>query len=422
VTTGNKTWDFRQTFSVAGISGSMWRGQYRSRIWSGADNSRTAFKRVVLKPRKIPRKYLGTKKAKYFFVDPFQSPYRTEWVKPPRREVIEDHNYTATGFRVDQQIGMAIKLSTYQGENQQNFPALPADPWTSNHDLELLQKVQSRVVGSSFDPFVFLGTAHQSLGTIAESTVKVANAVRNLRRLRIADAVHDLGLSQRFAGKYKKTLQRHGPDSAWLELQYGWLPLLSDVHDASQCLAHHLNSPRIVRIDVERNLGSEQHPLLYNINDTNNRYQYQGVRISRGKRLIAYFKEGTVPSMGQVLNPLSLGWELLPWSFVADWFIPIETYLAARGVTPALSKSKVVVCSRFVGRFSGRPVGINGWIVHPLYTGRSVTERWSFSRTVTNGAAYLLHNPVMKPFSAVPSWARAENALALVVGVFKRKL
>jgi hypothetical protein len=64
-----------------------------------------------------------------------------------------------------------------------------------------------------------------------------------------------------------------------------------------------------------------------------------------------------------LLDPLSVAWELLPWSFVIDWFIPIGAYLDVLNGIPALK-------GRFLTTEVIRRVGIQGvpGVKSPWYT------------------------------------------------------
>lgn len=112
------------------------------------------------------------------------------------------------------------------------------------------------------------------------------------------------------------------PFSLWLELQYGWLPLLSDVHGA----VHEIMDKPPTRVTVRGKasdtwydkslctLGKTTHPVYID-------------RITKGVHhlnLRLDYEEGNAAarqaaSLG-LTNPADLAWELLPFSFVVDWF------------------------------------------------------------------------------------------------------
>jgi hypothetical protein len=51
-------------------------------------------------------------------------------------------------------------------------------------------------------------------------------------------------------------------------------------------------------------------------------------------------------------NPLNVAWELVPFSFVVDWFIPIGSFFD--GLVPPQGVSRVKGVSSYRGEFEGR--------------------------------------------------------------------
>jgi len=117
--------------------------------------------------------------------------------------------------------------------------------------------------------------------------------------------------------------------SSWLQVQYGWNPLMSDLNSACQGLdqAGGVIPPQFdvrgVRtsqdfFELSRGgqFGSSQRlgvKARY-ITDVNLTYQM-------GTPLAALFS-----SLG-LINPLEILWEKLPYSFVVDWFLPVGSWL-----------------------------------------------------------------------------------------------
>jgi hypothetical protein len=123
--------------------------------------------------------------------------------------------------------------------------------------------------------------------------------------------------------------------NAWLELQYGWKPLMSDLFGASQELsnkgaqgqhytAHVKGHSRTKTLDVVRvDFGVGTNGLVGQ--DISIMYQFDStVRLwyNLNSPTLATFS-----SLG-LTNPLELVWEKLPYSFVVDWFLPIGNWLS----------------------------------------------------------------------------------------------
>lgn len=115
----------------------------------------------------------------------------------------------------------------------------------------------------------------------------------------------------------------------WLELQYGWKPLLQDVEGAAKSLAY-LNAGTLM-VQTVRSTKSKTTTESGNltvvgypagswtcITKTEIRF---GMRFKVGEPLDAFLAQ-----IG-FNNPISLAWEIIPYSFVVDWFLPIGEYL-----------------------------------------------------------------------------------------------
>jgi hypothetical protein len=131
--------------------------------------------------------------------------------------------------------------------------------------------------------------------------------------------------------KVSSVLHRFHPKqwgNTWLEWQYGVRPLLSDVYNsANQILTGQRNGVTHIvgkskdvfdwrkEVDVEGTAKERMHILQ------STRYKiHANFQIPESRWLeLAGFTS---------LNPAALAWELLPYSFVADWFLDIGQYLA----------------------------------------------------------------------------------------------
>jgi len=298
----------------------------------------------------------------------------------------------------------------------------PSAAIIANNEIHAIMKLRKRIEGSEFDASIFLGTAHQSLRTIAEGATQIYEAYRNVRKGRFKQAKRILTKRitvwhphiddsiQRFvkysvpAARRENSIRIH-KDAAknWLALQYGWLPLLNDVFDAAESLANHLYAP----LHYQRSASFEysQHDILVS-------GQIKYTRKNNYKtRYTAYYSEtASWAKQSGLQNPENLAWELLPWSFVADWFIPVGDYLEARAFSQRMTGTfvKSTLKDKWCGSTQG--TGISGFkfIVPDMAYNHSVT----LTRTVSSTLDVPL--PHFKPLDSVPSWRRCANALALL--------
>lgn len=160
----------------------------------------------------------------------------------------------------------------------------------------------------------------------------------------IADRTHQVRDFLSWAhGDRKGSRGRRTPDQvqkAWLEVQYGWLPLLNDLSGALSALAGNLNKEVVV---AKASAASEETKVNKTF-ATGTGYPTIAWEKSRAiirnrsacvvklKGLLNSRAAATAASLG-LTNPLELAWELIPYSFVVDWFVPIGNTLSAIDAT-----------------------------------------------------------------------------------------
>jgi hypothetical protein len=287
--------------------------------------------------------------------------------------------------------------------------------WNANDDIALVGKLRERIVGSDFDMGVFLGEGKEALSLIAHTAIKTREYLSALRRADIPKIAKALGLGVGNVRRNITPLKGRNSSSqalaeANLSIQYGWMPLLKDAEGAAQALAQQLNHPAVqtYRVRVKRPLTGT--PLANFIGG----YSYRGEVLGQ---LIARLTEVNVPGINGLIDPSSVAWELTPWSFVADWFIPIGSYLQARSVSNFTTGTYVKTLFHREA-FWGNNADIRNPLREVLQMASGGAVRIKVNRTLMSSLEIPL--PSFKPLSKVPSWKRAANAVSLLVTSFNR--
>lgn len=210
-------------------------------------------------------------------------------------------------------------------------PMEPPSIWTANNDLELAKKVRNRIVGNDFDASAFLGeSVPQAARMIGDAAHRIARGLTYARHGNMFAAARAL-MGKRFRS-WSKT---HPAAKTWLELQYGWIPLLDDAKEGAEFLAHHFNVPQQTSFTVTRRRTGPI-PVMnggYGI--------FRNGGYTHSKRVKVILKEVNVTALAGLTNPSTLAWELLPYSFVIDWFIPIGNWLQARQLESGIKATYV---------------------------------------------------------------------------------
>lgn len=219
---------------------------------------------------------------------------------------------------------------SFNGLYLESVPAVPTD-FINRLNTKALLKLKNESVNLS-QAFVERG---QTVSLVAENLQRLRYAVKAVRRL-------DADAALRALGARGKRHNAKSPFELWLEIQYGWKPLLSDCHGAVKAL-----SDREHQRDEYRTTVKSTYRMDDNVTSVLPDYQcnsWPKVR-ARKERIIHhkgwirldYVKNDntllpTVSALG-LTNPLELVWEELPFSFVVDWFLPIGSYLSTFDAT-----------------------------------------------------------------------------------------
>ena len=168
---------------------------------------------------------------------------------------------------------------------------------------------------------VSIAEARKTGDLILSTATRIDRAYRALRRLDFREVSRQLDISPEQVHK------------TWLEYRYGWLPLLMDVKGSAELLAqHHLG--RAEDFVVNATLRSEN-TLARQINPTG-AGTWGSVAIAKGSctvrvKLRCRIDNTAVAAFQQMglVNPALVAWELVPYSFVFDWFISVGDWLTA---------------------------------------------------------------------------------------------
>lgn len=213
------------------------------------------------------------------------------------------------------------RISNIEFRNRVQSPiSLPNDLTVKD---EAWSKLRQKIMDQDINVGVVLAEANKTSDLIYDTARRIALAIRALRkgdmvglkrhipmlnRGHLKDLARDLKLTKRDIHSY------------WLELQYGWKPLLMDVHGGAVALA----KTNVPGRDVIHVSASSHRTIVSTFGRDN--LGLRGSITHTGKCWLTYKirNDGLVAAnrLG-LLNPALIAWELVPFSFVADWFVNI---------------------------------------------------------------------------------------------------
>lgn len=162
-----------------------------------------------------------------------------------------------------------------------------------------------------------LATRKQAYSMMLHRISTLTTAARRLRRGDIPGFCRALGTTERRSRSRSKKLA-----DTWLEYHFGWEPLLGDIYTA--CKISQADFP------VGRTRARATEDVFESVK------QSSSWRANTGRVSVLLQGEYTVENPDKyllnqlgIINPVGLAWELVPFSFVVDWFIPIGQFLGS---------------------------------------------------------------------------------------------
>lgn len=115
--------------------------------------------------------------------------------------------------------------------------------------------------------------------------------------------------------------RRDGPKAVanlWLEYHFGWEPLVQDIYQAVQVLS---SNPPPIRVKATGKYSAQV------AGDYHNRNRVYTARALVSANVFVSNPNLALANQLGIINPATVAWELVPFSFVVDWFIPVGRLL-----------------------------------------------------------------------------------------------
>lgn len=177
----------------------------------------------------------------------------------------------------------------------------------------------------------------ENLATAGQTARMFAGASKNLADF-LQSVYRDRSMRPYLLKSWRQISREGVPKSIsdkYLEYVYGWKPLMQDVFSLSKLLKDH--SARSLLLHGEgkaRRTEPTKSSGFYAGSYNYGAYLDQGeedatVRCSIWAQIDPNWTGARALNQLGLLNPLSLVWEIMPWSFVVDWMVPIGPVLSA---------------------------------------------------------------------------------------------
>jgi hypothetical protein len=313
--------------------------------------------------------------------------------------VVPVYYYLGGQYRVDMKTSDACYVPSPSGSVDFDTQGWYSGQERNDLEEDAKKKCLAKARDMQVNVAVMLGEGRQTISMLADTARTLGNAYRNFRRGRFNRAAKELGIK-----KPQGTSANH-----WLAYQYGWMPLLSDAKGLYVLNAQGLISPtRKHRFTAKASTkkskrvkwtadgqGASNLPggKTEFVSDTE-------MKATAGLLLEYTSSHSGLNSVGLGrYDPLLTAWELVPFSFVFDWFIDIGGYLQALSSLDGLAVLAGFESSSVANYGNATMVipGTSGWhgSVAP-----SAIYRWRSYRRVDFTGSVSLRTPLWDGFNA----------------------
>jgi len=246
---------------------------------------------------------------------------------------------------------------------------------------EVISQISERAVNLANNA----GEIRQTSGMLRQRSMQLLRFISALLNRQYRKAAQIAGLTHvPGAGR------RRGLANLWLEWSFGWKPLIMDVLGAYDAVQSALR--RKARAEQTFS-GIYKVPYRFPVNAV---YDYSGsVKQSILTQInFKYVNDGLfgLNSLG-LTNPLSLAWELMPYSFVVDWLVNVSTFLQNLSVPHALTFASGFQTAISEGNYTVTESGFS-----PTYSGTRpswTVQNFAMERRLL-GDFPVPHSPVIK--------------------------
>jgi hypothetical protein len=226
--------------------------------------------------------------------------------------------------------------SGYQSPSTYNASTETFDSETYNNGRPVVvNKLLSKIKGEEWNLSTFLGELPETLAWFRKTLVDVVDYYRAFRKMsarqlravrkRRRKAYAREG-SRAYLGSPAHERAQAGLASRWLEFRYAITPLMSDFDAMLKTLYSSMTTPLWKRVVSGEDLKYYRKSVVFTGSPSCERIQDHTMEL----RIGAYFRcnpEAQALKRLGLTNPLATLYELLPLSFVLDWFIPLGTWL-----------------------------------------------------------------------------------------------
>ena len=208
--------------------------------------------------------------------------------------------------------------------------------WESNPKVQELidaatNKAHAKFNDALSDNAQWLANAaegRKSIEMMANRLIQIGRAFRALKRGYVYTFAKTLNIALKAGTKPRKIrVTSKWVSNTWLEYHFGWEPLVKDIYNSAAFLSAPFGLPVIkgrasIKKDIvfETTTGTSDRIHQRGLHSVEAHAHIQGqLRVTNSNLFLA--------SRLGLINPVSVAWEIVPFSFVVDWFANVGQFI-----------------------------------------------------------------------------------------------
>lgn len=248
----------------------------------------------------------------------------TDWSRSVRKVVRNrpgrTHRYVTQGNPPNKEVVIDLKGDYHISRDHALGSYIVPNPGYDNAKAESVTKALNALTQSYAGIGNDLGEGKKTCESFAALVMRGAKFLNAFKERDFKRALKELG-GKRRNQSWNRTLA-----DIWLEFSYGWKPLANDLYSA-QAAVHTILEKPIPIVGIGHGRSKNSVSFLWE-----NRYQHTGTSDASHRTVLeANCSSSLLAGLSQagLVNPVSIAWELVPFSFVVDWFVPVGATLQA---------------------------------------------------------------------------------------------
>lgn len=302
--------------------------------------------------------------------------------------------------------------------------------WYALHEqcnAKLLEKVKDM----KMDLSVAFGTRQQTVDFIAETASKFARTLLSLKKGDLGGARRALfggAATSREAKRFKAKSDKNwyqAMSNQWLEMQYAWSPFLSDIYAGMDLWKTFPRRPtkvigqkEVVRTNTVYTTGFHSGGI--------NRKVTTEHKLRLRETMFCDLEDNAISSLTTsasqigLTNPALLAWDVLPFSFVVDWFLPLNGYLSSLDSMLGIKHKHTVVATKYEAKIRNEFYGSGLYNQNQSRVGGYASSR-SLQKDFRRQISYIPPRPIFPSFKNPVSASHAMTSLSLMIALFSNK-